>query len=71
MLTLCPRAGAVQQIEKDALRDSVKGDVVSDFLPLVDNFELASKQLKLETEAEKKIDASYQVRRLPSHHSPN
>uniref|UniRef100_A0A7S1T8I4 GrpE protein homolog n=2 Tax=Tetraselmis chuii TaxID=63592 RepID=A0A7S1T8I4_9CHLO len=49
------------QIEKDALRDSVKGDVVSDFLPLVDNFELASKQLKLETEAEKKIDASYQA----------
>eukprot|EP00951_Prasinocladus_malaysianus_P043410 scaffold541464_cov46-Prasinocladus_malaysianus.AAC.1 len=48
------------QAEKDALRDQVKGDVVGDFLPLVDNFELASKQLKLETEAEKKIDSAYQ-----------
>jgi len=48
------------QAEKDALRDAVKGDVVGGFLPLVDNFELASKNLKLETEGEKRIDASYQ-----------
>lgn len=53
-----------QQAEKDALRDAVKGDVVGGFLPLVDNFELASKNLKLETEGEKRIDASYQVRCL-------
>lgn len=43
------------------LRDDVKSNVVTDFLPLVDNFELAGKQLKLETEGEKKVDSAYQV----------
>jgi len=47
--------------EKDALRDDVKSSVVTDFLPLVDNFELAGKQLVLETEGEKKVDSAYQA----------
>lgn len=60
-----------QAAEKDALRDSVRGDVVKDFLPLVDNFELAGKQLKLETEGEKKVDAAYQVARLTLQSCPS
>mmetsp|Transcript_22511 Transcript_22511/g.62443 ORF Transcript_22511/g.62443 Transcript_22511/m.62443 type:complete len:351 (+) Transcript_22511:270-1322(+) len=47
--------------EKNALRDSVRGDVVKEFLPLVDNFELAGKQLKLETEGEQRVDSAYQA----------
>lgn len=46
--------------ERDSLKLSVKGDTVSTMLPLIDNFELAKSQLKLETEGEKKIDAAYQ-----------
>lgn len=46
--------------EKDALRASVKADTVGELLPLVDNFELAKSQLKLESEGEKKVDAAYQ-----------
>lgn len=38
-----------------------KGDVVASLLPLVDNFELARTQVKAETEAEQKINNSYQV----------
>lgn len=46
--------------ERDALKDSVKGDTIMAMLPLIDNFELAKSQLKLETDGEKKIDAAYQ-----------
>ncbi|KAL4458256.1 hypothetical protein ABPG75_013121 [Micractinium tetrahymenae] len=46
--------------EKDALRSQIKGDTVAELLPLVDNFELAKTQLKLETEGEKRVDAAYQ-----------
>ena len=46
--------------ERDTLKVSVKGDTMSAMLPLIDNFELAKSQLKLETEGEKKIDAAYQ-----------
>jgi len=46
--------------ERDTLKLSVKGDTLSEMLPLIDNFELAKTQLKLETEGEKKIDAAYQ-----------
>jgi molecular chaperone GrpE len=46
--------------ERDSLRDSVKGDTMTALLPLIDNFELAKSQLKLETEGEKKVDAAYQ-----------
>jgi len=46
--------------EKEALGVSVKGDVVTQLLPLVDNFELARTQVKAETEAELKINNAYQ-----------
>ena len=46
--------------ERDALKTTIKGDTLSAMLPLIDNFELAKSQLKLETEGEKKIDAAYQ-----------
>ncbi len=51
-----------QAAEKDALTDSVRGDVIGQLLPLVDNFELARTQVKAETDAEIKINNSYQVR---------
>lgn len=46
--------------EKAAISSNVKSDVVKDLLPLVDNFELARTQVKAETEAEQKINNSYQ-----------
>ena len=46
--------------ERDTLKSSIKGDTVAAMLPLIDNFELAGSQLKLETEGEKKINAAYQ-----------
>lgn len=46
--------------EREALKSSVKGDTVMALLPLVDNFELAKSQLKLETEGEEKVAAAYQ-----------
>jgi len=46
--------------EKDALANSVRGDVVLQLLPLIDNFELARTQVKVETDAEHKINNSYQ-----------
>uniref|UniRef100_A0A5B6ZC52 GrpE protein homolog n=1 Tax=Davidia involucrata TaxID=16924 RepID=A0A5B6ZC52_DAVIN len=48
--------------EKEILtrRSDAKGEVIESLLPMVDNFERAKQQIKLETEEEKKIDASYQ-----------
>lgn len=46
--------------ERDSLKASVKGDTLTAMLPLIDNFELAKSQLKLETDGERKIDAAYQ-----------
>lgn len=46
--------------EKEELAGRAKGDMVEQLLPLVDNFELARTQVKPETEAEEKINASYQ-----------
>lgn len=46
--------------EKDALSDSVRGDVVAQLLPLVDNFELARTSVKAESEQELKIVNNYQ-----------
>ncbi|GAX81060.1 hypothetical protein CEUSTIGMA_g8495.t1 [Chlamydomonas eustigma] len=46
--------------EKDQLAVSVRGDVVTSLLPVVDNFELARTQVKAESEAEQKINNSYQ-----------
>lgn len=51
----------VQADEKAELSSRAKGDVVLGLLPLVDNFELARTQVKAETEAEQKINNSYQV----------
>lgn len=46
--------------EKLALANNVRGEVVEALLPMVDSFERAKSSLKLETDAEKKIDNSYQ-----------
>ncbi|KAL6527572.1 hypothetical protein OROGR_016662 [Orobanche gracilis] len=46
--------------EKLTVRNDAKGEVIESLLPMVDSFEKAKQQLKLETENEKKIDTSYQ-----------
>ncbi|GIL91669.1 hypothetical protein Vretimale_9545 [Volvox reticuliferus] len=46
--------------ENIQLTDSVRGDVIKELLPIVDNFELARTQVKTETEGEAKINMSYQ-----------
>ncbi|KAL6522226.1 hypothetical protein OROMI_032103 [Orobanche minor] len=46
--------------EKLTVRNDAKGEVIESLLPMVDSFERAKEQLKLETENEKKIDTSYQ-----------
>lgn len=46
--------------ERVNVRSNAQGEVIESLLPMVDNFERAKQQLKLETEQEKKIDASYQ-----------
>jgi molecular chaperone GrpE len=47
-------------VERAALAASVKGDTVAALLPLVDNFELAKRSLKLESAGEERVDAAYQ-----------
>ncbi|KAL5557097.1 hypothetical protein UlMin_039333 [Ulmus minor] len=42
-------------------RSNAQGEVIESFSAMVDNFESAKQQLKLEIEKEKKIDGSYQV----------
>lgn len=46
--------------ERLTIRSDAQGEVIESLLPMVDNFERAKQQLKLETEKEQKIDASYQ-----------
>ena len=46
--------------ERLAVGSNVKGDVVNSLLPMVDNFERAKTQIKIENEGEKRIDSSYQ-----------
>ncbi|CAI9114647.1 OLC1v1015417C4 [Oldenlandia corymbosa var. corymbosa] len=46
--------------EKLNIRSDAQGEVIESLLPMVDNFERAKQHLKLETEQEKNIDASYQ-----------
>ncbi|KAK9051163.1 hypothetical protein SSX86_027789 [Deinandra increscens subsp. villosa] len=46
--------------ERLTVRSNAQGEVIESLLPMVDNFERAKLQLKLETEQEKKIDSSYQ-----------
>lgn len=48
--------------EKERLmtRSDAVGEVIENLLPMVDSFERAKQQIKLETDKEKKIDTSYQ-----------
>ncbi|KAL3529870.1 hypothetical protein ACH5RR_009192 [Cinchona calisaya] len=46
--------------DKLTIRSNAQGEVIESLLLVVDNFERAKQQIKLETEQEKKIDASYQ-----------
>jgi len=46
--------------EKASLASSVRGDVIEELLPMIDNFERARDAVKATTEGEQKIDASYQ-----------
>lgn len=46
--------------ERLTVRSNAQGEVIESLLPMVDSFERAKQQIKLETEKEKKIDTSYQ-----------
>lgn len=46
--------------ERSKVRSDAQGEVIESLLPMVDSFERAKQQLKIETEMEKKIDTSYQ-----------
>lgn len=46
--------------EKLTVRSNAQGEVIESLLPMVDSFERAKQQIKIETEMEKKIDTSYQ-----------
>lgn len=47
-------------LEKESISSNAQGAVVDMLLPIVDNFELAKKQIQTNTEEEEKIDRSYQ-----------
>ncbi|CAL9108307.1 uncharacterized protein LOC135619502 [Musa acuminata AAA Group] len=51
-----------KQSEKDRLNftSDIQGDVIESLLPMVDSFENTKKEIKPETEKEKKIETSYQ-----------
>lgn len=44
---VCPPFAILQKEEKDAVAESVRGDVITQLLPLVDNFELARTQVRI------------------------
>lgn len=46
--------------ERFSLLTNAKGEVVESLLPVLDNFERAKSQIKVETEGEEKINNSYQ-----------
>ncbi|KAH7283077.1 hypothetical protein KP509_35G059900 [Ceratopteris richardii] len=46
--------------DRIAVSSNVKGDVVNSLLPMLDNFERAKTQIKIETEGEQRINYSYQ-----------
>lgn len=46
--------------EKLSLMSNVQGEVVESLLPVLDNFERAKAQIKVETEGEEKVNNSYQ-----------
>lgn len=51
----------IKSTELDLVKEKAKSDVVGELLPLIDNFELARKQVKPETEAEEKIMKNFMV----------
>jgi molecular chaperone GrpE len=46
--------------EKEELESQVKGNTITELLPVVDNFERAQSQIKPQTEGEMAIHKSYQ-----------
>lgn len=46
--------------ERSSLVTNAKGEVIENFLGVLDNFERAKSQIKIESEAEEKISNSYQ-----------
>ncbi|KAG0533829.1 hypothetical protein BDA96_04G226500 [Sorghum bicolor] len=46
--------------EKLNMMENVQGELIESFLPVLDNFERAKMQIKVETEGEEKINNSYQ-----------
>ncbi len=46
--------------EREELKQKITGDTILELLPVVDNFDRARSQIKLETEGEKAIHGSYQ-----------
>lgn len=50
----------VQLTEKAALSDSAKFKIIESLLPVIDNFELAKSNLKVETEEALKTQAAYE-----------
>ncbi|NJR42282.1 MAG: nucleotide exchange factor GrpE [Akkermansiaceae bacterium] len=50
----------MQDQEKGKSGDAAKARVLEQLLPVIDNFEIAGKSIKTETEAEQKINESYQ-----------
>ena len=47
--------------EKSEISDRVKGGVLEELIPLIDNFEAAKQFIKPESEGEKKIEGAYQA----------
>ncbi len=47
------------QSEHEDLKTKVRGDTLLELLPLIDNFDLAKQQLKIETEGEERIANAY------------
>ena len=47
------------QSEQEDLKTKVRGDTLLELLPLIDNFDLAKQQLKIETEGEERIANAY------------
>jgi molecular chaperone GrpE len=43
------------------ISDKVKGNVLEELIPLIDNFEAAKQYIKPETDGERKIETSYQA----------
>lgn len=53
-------SSVIQDQEKSKSGAAAKSRVLEQLLPVIDNFEIAGKSIKTETEAEEKINESYQ-----------